>query len=111
MRIAYTILVGENEGKRQLIRRKRKLDYNIKMDLREIGSENVDGLIWLSIWSSCRLYLQCVIRKEIQKYCMCYEFCVNNDVVLSAVIFMIFKFSVVKSVGFLLSRICGMKFR
>jgi hypothetical protein len=36
-RIAYRILVGKPEGKRQLERPKRRWVDNIKMDFREIG--------------------------------------------------------------------------
>jgi hypothetical protein len=41
MRNAYTILVGKPEGKRQLGRPRRRWEYNIRMDLREIGWEAV----------------------------------------------------------------------
>jgi hypothetical protein len=35
-RIAYRILVGKPEGKRPLVRPRRRWEDNIKMDLREI---------------------------------------------------------------------------
>jgi hypothetical protein len=41
-RNAYKILVGKSEGKRQLGRPKRRWEYNIRMDLREIRWERVD---------------------------------------------------------------------
>jgi hypothetical protein len=34
---AYNILVGKPKGKRPLGRQRRRWEYNIKMDLREIG--------------------------------------------------------------------------
>jgi len=38
-RSVYRVLVGRPEGKRQMERPRRRWDYNIKMDLREIGLE------------------------------------------------------------------------
>jgi hypothetical protein len=48
-RNAYRILVGKPEGKRPLGRPRRSCMDNIKIDLREIGWDNMDGLIWLRI--------------------------------------------------------------
>jgi hypothetical protein len=52
---AYRILVEKLEGKRQQRRPSRKLENNIKMDLREIRWSGMDwshmtssGLLWLS---------------------------------------------------------------
>jgi hypothetical protein len=42
MRNSYIIFVGTTEGKRQLVRPKRKMEDNIRMDLREIIWEYVD---------------------------------------------------------------------
>jgi hypothetical protein len=39
---SYRILGGKPEGKRQFERRRRGWDYDIKMDLREIGWVDVD---------------------------------------------------------------------
>jgi hypothetical protein len=44
MRNAYTIFFGKSEGKRQPGRRRRRLWDNIKMYLKEIGSEVVDWI-------------------------------------------------------------------
>jgi hypothetical protein len=41
-RIAYRILVGNLEGKRSLGRPRRRWVDNIKMDLRELGSDGRD---------------------------------------------------------------------
>jgi hypothetical protein len=41
---AYRVLVGRPEGKRPLGRPRRRLEDNIKMDLREIG---IDGANWI----------------------------------------------------------------
>jgi hypothetical protein len=48
---AYMILMGKPEGKRPLVRPKRRWVHNIKMDLREIGMVWI-GLIWLRIGTS-----------------------------------------------------------
>jgi hypothetical protein len=50
-RNAYRMLVGKPEGKRPLVRPRRKWVGYIKMDLREIGWDGMDwiGLIWLRI--------------------------------------------------------------
>jgi hypothetical protein len=42
MRNAYKILVGKPEGKSPLGRPRHRWEDNIKMDLREIGWEDVD---------------------------------------------------------------------
>jgi hypothetical protein len=44
VRGAYNILVGRPEGKRPLGRPRRRWEYNIKMDLREIGFGDVDWI-------------------------------------------------------------------
>jgi hypothetical protein len=46
---AYRILVGRPEGRRQLGRPMHRWEYNIKMDLQEVGWGAWTGLIWLSI--------------------------------------------------------------
>jgi hypothetical protein len=43
-RNAYRILVGKPEGKRQLGRPRRRWVDNIRMDLREIGWDDVDWI-------------------------------------------------------------------
>jgi hypothetical protein len=45
-RNAYRILVGQPEGRRPLGRPRRRCVNNIKMDLREIGS---DGMDWIDL--------------------------------------------------------------
>jgi hypothetical protein len=45
-RNAYKILVGKPEGKRPLVRPRRRWVDNIKMDLREIG---LDGVEWMDM--------------------------------------------------------------
>jgi hypothetical protein len=44
MRGAYNILVARPEGRRPLGRPRRRWEYNIKMDLREIGFGDVDWI-------------------------------------------------------------------
>jgi hypothetical protein len=48
----YRVLVGKPEGKRPLGRTRRRWEYNIKMDLREIGIDGRTGFSWLRIGSS-----------------------------------------------------------
>jgi hypothetical protein len=45
-RAVYRVLVGKPEGKRPLGRPRRWWEYNIKMDLREIGT---DGANWIGL--------------------------------------------------------------
>jgi hypothetical protein len=45
-RNAYSILVGNPEGRRQLGKPRRRWVYNIKMDVREIGW---DGMDWIDL--------------------------------------------------------------
>jgi hypothetical protein len=42
----YGVLVGRNEGKRELGRPRSRWEDNIKMDLREIG---IDGANWIRL--------------------------------------------------------------
>jgi hypothetical protein len=42
VRGAYNILVGRPEGRRPLGKPRRRWEYNIKMDLREIGFGDMD---------------------------------------------------------------------
>jgi hypothetical protein len=46
VRGAYNILVGKPEGRRPLGRLRRRWEDNIKMDIREIGFGDVDGIHW-----------------------------------------------------------------
>jgi hypothetical protein len=48
-RNVYRILVGKPEGKRPLERRRRRREYGIKMDLREIGWGGLSGFTWITI--------------------------------------------------------------
>jgi hypothetical protein len=43
-RKVYKVLVGKPEGKRPLGRRRRRWEYGIRMDLRQIGLEGVDRI-------------------------------------------------------------------
>jgi hypothetical protein len=52
----YRVLVGRPEGKRPLVRHRRRWEDNIKMDLRDIG---IDGANWIQLaqdrvqWRAC----------------------------------------------------------
>ena len=43
---AYRVLVGKPEGRRPLGRPRRRWEDNIKLDLREVGSEGTD---WIDV--------------------------------------------------------------
>jgi hypothetical protein len=45
-RSVYRVLVGNSEGKRPLGRPRHRWEYNIKMDIREIG---IDGANWIQL--------------------------------------------------------------
>jgi hypothetical protein len=45
----YRVLVGKSEGKRPLVRTRRRWEDNIKMDLQEVGCGVWTGLGWLRI--------------------------------------------------------------
>jgi hypothetical protein len=42
MKCACKIFVGKSEGKRPLRRPRRRWEYNVKIDLRKIGLEDMD---------------------------------------------------------------------
>jgi hypothetical protein len=44
-RIAYRLLVGKPEGKRPLVRSRRRWVDNIRMDLGEVGWDDVDWIV------------------------------------------------------------------
>jgi hypothetical protein len=45
-RVIYWVFVGRPEGKRPLGRPRRRWEYNIKLDLRDIG---IDGANWIQM--------------------------------------------------------------
>jgi len=48
-RVAYRVLVGKPEGKRQFGRPRCRWEDNINMDLQEVRRETWSGLMWLRI--------------------------------------------------------------
>jgi hypothetical protein len=56
VRVAYNILVGKPEGRRPLVRRRRRWEDNIKIDLREIGFGDVHWILWLRIGTGGGLF-------------------------------------------------------
>jgi hypothetical protein len=46
---AYSVSLLKHDGKRQLLRPRRRRDGNIKMDLQEVEWSKWIGLIWLGI--------------------------------------------------------------
>jgi hypothetical protein len=55
MRNAFKILVGEPEGKSPLGRPRPGREDDIRMDLRGMGWEHVDGMNLVQVWTSGRL--------------------------------------------------------
>jgi hypothetical protein len=49
-------LIGKPEGKRPLGRTRRRWEDNIRTDIREIGREGMDWVIWLRIVISGGLF-------------------------------------------------------
>ena len=47
----YRVLVGKPEGKRPLVRPRRRWEDNIKMDLQEVGWEAWTRMIWRRVWT------------------------------------------------------------
>jgi hypothetical protein len=54
MRNTYKILIGRLEGKRPLWRTKRKLEDNVKMDIKETGCEVVDRVHLVQDTNRCQ---------------------------------------------------------
>jgi hypothetical protein len=52
---AYRILVGRPEGRRPLVRPRRRWEDNIEMDLKKVRWMAWTGLIWLMIGTGVRL--------------------------------------------------------
>jgi hypothetical protein len=52
MRNAYNILVGRPEGKRPLVRYRRRWGDNIRVHLGEMRGGVGTGCIWFRIWTS-----------------------------------------------------------
>jgi hypothetical protein len=49
---AYNVFVGNREGKRAFGKLRRRWEYNIRTDVREIGWKKWAGCIWLRIGTS-----------------------------------------------------------
>jgi hypothetical protein len=64
-RNAYRILVGKPEGKRPLGRPRRKWVDNIKMDLREIGWDGVDGVDMAQVRDQWRALVNTVLNLRV----------------------------------------------
>jgi hypothetical protein len=56
-RSVYRVLVGKPEGKRLIGLPWRRWEYNIKMDLREVGCGAWNGSSWLRIGTGGRHFL------------------------------------------------------
>jgi len=70
-RNAYAGLVRNPEGKRPLRRHRRRREYNIKMDLQDVGW----GLDWTDICSEYgQLYGSCECCKDLSCFIKCGEY-------------------------------------
>jgi hypothetical protein len=54
--------VGKPEGKRTLVRQKRRWKDNIKIDLREIGWDGMDWIDLAQDWDQCRALVNTVMN-------------------------------------------------
>jgi hypothetical protein len=63
--VVYNNLVGRPEGRRPLGRPRRKLEDNIKMDLREIGFGDVDWIHWAQDRDSWRALVNTVMNLRV----------------------------------------------
>ena len=64
-RNAYSILVGKPEGKRPLGRPRRRLEDNIKMDLREVGCDPGDWIDLAKGRDQWRAYVRAVMNLRV----------------------------------------------
>jgi hypothetical protein len=65
VRGVYNILVGRPEGRRPLRRPRRRWEDNIKMNLREIGFEDVDWIHWAQDRDRWRALVNTVINLRV----------------------------------------------
>jgi hypothetical protein len=65
VRGAYRILVGRLERRRPLGRPRRRWEDNIKMDLRDIGSGDVDWIHWAQDWDRWRAFVNTVMNLRV----------------------------------------------
>jgi hypothetical protein len=64
-RNAYRILVGKPEGKRPLLRPRRRWEDNIKMDLREVGWHGMDWIDLAHDRDRWRAYVNAVMNLRV----------------------------------------------
>jgi hypothetical protein len=67
LRNAYKIFVGKPEGKRPLVRRGRRWESNIRMDLWEIGCEGVGWIHLAQDRDQSRALMNTVMNLRIHK--------------------------------------------
>ncbi|KAJ4444956.1 hypothetical protein ANN_06755 [Periplaneta americana] len=64
-RNAYRVLVGRTEGKRPFGRPRRRWEYNIKMDLREVGYEGRDWINLVQDRDQWRAYVRAAMNLRV----------------------------------------------
>ena len=67
----YRVLVGKDEGKRQLGRPRRRWEDNIKMDLQEVGCRGID---WIELAQDRQVASTCECGNEPSGSIKCMEF-------------------------------------
>jgi hypothetical protein len=65
MRNACNILIGKPEGKRPLRRHRRRWEYNVRMDLREIEWQGVDRIHLAQVRDQWRAVVKMIMNLRI----------------------------------------------
>jgi hypothetical protein len=66
MRSVYRILTGHPEGKRPVEKHKRRWEYNIKADLKEIGSGDVDCIHMALVTDRWQVFVNTIMNFWVQ---------------------------------------------
>ena len=64
-RVVYRVLVGNPEGERPLGRPRLRWEYNIKMDLYEVGCEDIDWIDLAQVKNRWRALVNAVMNLRV----------------------------------------------